>query len=99
MCAVCWVTGHAAKQDWAAHLSFPGLYYSELPHTAGRRGCTPSSCETLSLCRRFLPACTTRLLPAQIRLFHTLIRFDPVYVVYFKTNKVRSDRHSLQLHA
>ena len=25
-----------------------------------------------------------------IRLFHTLVRFDPVYVVYFKTNaKVR----------
>ena len=21
-----------------------------------------------------------------IRLFHTLVRFDPVYVVYFKTN-------------
>lgn len=28
-----------------------------------------------------------RLTEADIRLFHTLIRFDPVYVVYFKTNK------------
>ena len=24
-----------------------------------------------------------------IRLFHTLVRFDPVYVVYFKTNVKR----------
>lgn len=29
-----------------------------------------------------------RLTEADIRLFHTLIRFDEVYVVYFKTNKV-----------
>lgn len=31
--------------------------------------------------------CGSKLTEADVRLFVTLIRFDPVYVVYFKTNK------------
>jgi putative glutathione S-transferase len=42
-------------------------------------------CETILQKQRYM--CGDVLTEADIRLFVTLIRFDPVYVVYFKTNK------------
>jgi len=41
--------------------------------------------------QRFLTG--ARFTMADLRLFMTLIRFDPVYVVYFKTNKKRIDEY------
>jgi hypothetical protein len=48
-------------------------------------------CEEILGRQRYLVG--DRLTEADIRLFHTLIRFDPVYVVYFKTNKVGGGWH------
>ncbi|EFN57383.1 hypothetical protein CHLNCDRAFT_142785 [Chlorella variabilis] len=41
-------------------------------------------CEDILSRQRYIAG--DRITEADIRLFHTLIRFDPVYVVYFKTN-------------
>ncbi|KAL4444882.1 hypothetical protein ABPG77_003932 [Micractinium sp. CCAP 211/92] len=42
-------------------------------------------CESILERQRYIAG--DRLTEADIRLFHTLIRFDEVYVVYFKTNR------------
>jgi len=48
-------------------------------------------CEDILTKQRYIAG--DRLTLADIRLWMTLIRFDPVYVVYFKTNKKRIDEY------
>ena len=66
-----------------------GFARAQATHDAAIKGLyeTLEMLETRLASRRYL--CGERFTWLDLRLFHTLVRFDPVYQTYFKTNSKR----------